>query len=53
MYSAKQGFSVIELFITLGVVVILGFLTYPFYANYKHRLYYAEINQAAVTYKNF
>jgi len=45
------GFSFVELLITLGLILGMALLTYPFYVNYVRHMYFAEIIEASVPFK--
>lgn len=46
-----QGFTLLELFITIAVVGVLAAIAFPAYQNYTRRAYYSEVVQATVPYK--
>ena len=47
----SQGFSILELLLTLGVVVLLGAIAFPCYKDYMKRVYYKSIVQVAEPFK--
>lgn len=49
--SKQQGFSVIELFITAAVVIVLGIVALRAFNDYKLKSYYGELVQAAAPYR--
>lgn len=51
MIKNKQGLSVIEFVIVLGVIAILSTIAWPFFNNYLHRYNYKPILQAVEPYK--
>jgi type IV pilus assembly protein PilA len=46
-----RGFSLIELFITLVVIIVLAAMAIPAYFNFKHRAYYSDIVKATAPYQ--
>lgn len=51
MKNTVTGFTIKELFITLLVLVGLGYFAYPAFMNYKARVYFSDIVQATTPYK--
>jgi Tfp pilus assembly major pilin PilA len=55
MYRSKnrqQGFTISELVISLGVIVLLGAIAWPAYQNFVRRTYYGDILTAVTPYKD-
>lgn len=51
-YGRKsQGFTLIELMITIGILGILAAVAIPSYQNYTRRAYFSEIVSATTPYK--
>lgn len=48
---STQGFTWIELIITITILVVLGAIAIPSYQNYNRKAYYMELVQAAEPYK--
>jgi prepilin-type N-terminal cleavage/methylation domain-containing protein len=52
MYQrSTQGFTLIELMITIGILGILAAVAIPSYQNYTRRAYYSELVSATTPYK--
>ena len=48
---STQGFTLIELMITIGILGILAAVAIPSYQNYTRRAYFSEIVSATTPYK--
>lgn len=51
MIHKAAGFSLLELFITFSVIILLGAIAVPAYQDYIRRTYFADVVLAANSYK--
>lgn len=51
LYTRNQGFTLIELMITIGIVGVLAAVAIPSYSNYTRRSYYSEVVNATTPFK--
>jgi type IV pilus assembly protein PilA len=49
--SEQQGFTLLELMVTLAIIAILAAVAIPFYQRYQTRAYYSEVVGASAAYK--
>lgn len=51
MTRKSQGFTLIELMITIGIIGVLAAIAIPSYQNYTRRAHFSDVVQATTAYK--